>query len=384
MPERIQKSPPYLFAELDKLLEAKQKQGISVINIAQGDPDIPTPDPIVETLIQESRRPENHRYPSYVGMKSLREDITRWMKKRFGVELDPDEEVLVLIGAKEGITHTLLAVVEKGDYVLVSDPCYPTYYPCVHFAEGRAIPLPLLPQHNFLPDLNSFRQNPVINHIRGILMNFPNNPTGAGADLAFFQKVVEFAREHNMWIIQDNAYSEIYYSEPSPSILNVEGAKECSVELFSFSKMFNMTGWRLGWICGNKEILSALYVVKTNTDSGVFNPIQAAGVSALQIWENWMPSLRAEYQRRKDYVVAQYRKMGLKPFEPQGTFYIWTPLPDSKQTSMDFVLKLLQDCNVLLSPGSGYGKYGEGYFRTALTQPMEKIEEAMKRLEKVV
>lgn len=384
LPERITKSPPYLFAELDKILEARKAEGAHIINIAQGDPDIPTPEPVIQVLVEEAWKPVNHRYPSYVGHRELRSAITDWMKKRFGVDLDPEEEIMVLIGAKEGITHSLLALVEKGDRVLVGDPCYPTYFPCVYFAEGEPVSVPLTPENGFLPPVDFLREMVERWHPVGILLNYPNNPTGAVAPLSFFQDLVKLARERGLWVIQDNAYSEIYFGSPTPSILQVEGAKDCAVELFSFSKMLNMTGWRLGWICGNREMIRALYVIKTNTDSGVFNPIQLAGIRALKVCEKVLPELQQEYKKRKDYVVHQYRKMGLKPFEPGGTFYIWTPLPDGETRSLDFVLRILRSCNVLLSPGSGYGTYGEGYFRTSLTQPMEKIEEAVERLRRAL
>jgi len=379
-PKRIQKVPPYIFAEIDKIIEQKKEKGIQLINVAQGDPDTPTPEEIVEELTIQAHRPENHRYPSYIGMRPLRENIARWMQKRFGVALDPEREIMVLIGAKEGIAHTAWAMVERGEALLTPDPAYPTYFASGYFADATLYRMPLLPENQFLPDLNAIPEK-IWKKAKLMLLNYPNNPTSACADLSFFQKVVEWAKEHSVFILHDNAYSEIYYEDPSPSILQVPGAKEVAVELHSFSKTFNMTGWRLGWIAGNAEILQALYVVKTNVDSGVFNPIQYAGIRALDIYSEVAERMRAMYRQRRDKVVAEWQKIGLSPFPCRGTFYLWIPLPTPyKNNSMAFVKEMVERAEVILSPGVGYGKYGEGYVRMALTQPDDVLEEAMASL----
>lgn len=383
-PERIQKVPPYIFAELDKIIEEKREKGIHLMNVAQGDPDTPTPAEIVEELTAQAHRPENHRYPSYTGMKPLRERIAQWMKQRFQVSLDVETEIMVLIGAKEGIAHTAWGVVERGETLFTPDPAYPTYFASGYFSDARLYRMPLLPENQFLPNLDAIPEKDW-KGARLMLLNYPNNPTTATAPLSFFQKAVEWAKEHSLWILHDNAYSEIYYQEPSPSILQVRDAKDVAVELHSFSKTFNMTGWRLGWIAGNAEVLRALYVIKTNVDSGVFNPVQYAGIRALDLYSEVAEHMRGVYRRRRDMVVAEWQKIGLSPFPCLGTFYLWIPLPHTyKNNSMAFVKDMVEKAEVILSPGVGYGQYGEGYFRMALTQPDDVLERAMHSLSRAL
>ncbi len=383
-PERIQKVPPYIFAELDKIIEEKREKGIHLMNVAQGDPDTPTPVEIVEELTAQAHRPENHRYPSYTGMKPLREKIAEWMKQRFQVSLDVETEIMVLIGAKEGIAHTVWGVVERGETLFTPDPAYPTYFASGYFSDARLYRMPLLPENQFLPNLDAIPEKDW-KGARLMLLNYPNNPTSATATLSFFQKAVEWAKEHSLWILHDNAYSEIYYQEPSPSILQVREAKDVAVELHSFSKTFNMTGWRLGWIAGNAEVLRALYVIKTNVDSGVFNPVQYAGIRALDLYSEVAEHMRGVYRRRRDMVVAEWQKIGLSPFPCLGTFYLWIPLPHTyKNNSMAFVKDMVEKAEVILSPGVGYGQYGEGYFRMALTQPDDVLERAMHSLSRAL
>lgn len=378
--ERLKALPPYLFAELDRKKREKIEEGVDVIDLGVGDPDLPTPEPIVEALKRAAEKPENHRYPSYVGMKAFREAVANWYRRRFGIDLDPDREVIALIGSKEGIAHFPLAFVNPGDIVLCPDPAYPVYRIGTIFAGGQPYMVPLKEENGFLPDLGSI-PNEVVERAKIIWINYPNNPTSADATEEFYKELIRWAKKHNIIVASDNAYSEIYTGERKPiSILQIEGAREVAVEFHSLSKTFNMTGWRIGMAVGNEELIKALGKVKTNIDSGQFNAVQEAGIVALNMPESELDKLRAVYRERREVMTKALKRIGLKPLESDVTFYVWTKVPEG-YTSAQFVERLLEEAGVVCTPGNGFGDAGEGYFRISLTVPTDRLVEAARRIE---
>jgi len=377
---RLKVLPPYLFAELDRRKQEKIEQGVDVIDLGVGDPDLPTPDPIVEALCQSARKPENHRYPSYVGMRAYREAVAGWYKRRFDINPDPDREVIALIGSKEGIAHFPLAFVDKGDVVLCPDPAYPVYKIGTIFAGGEPYMMPLKEENDFLPDLGSIPQD-IVERAKIIWINYPNNPTSADATEDFYKDLIKWAKKHNIIVASDNAYSEIYTGDRKPiSILQIEGARDVAIEFHSLSKTYNMTGWRIGMAVGNEELVKALGKVKTNVDSGQFNAVQEAAITALNLPEEELDKLRAIYRERRKVMTEALKKLGLKPLESDVTFYIWTRVPEG-YTSAEFVGRLIDEAGIVCTPGNGFGEAGEGYFRISLTVPTERLLEAAKRIE---
>ncbi len=380
--ERIRKLPPYLFAEIDRKKQEKIDQGVDVIDLGVGDPDMPTPEPIVEAAKKALEKPENHRYPSYIGMIAFREAVARWYKKRFGVELDPSEEVITLIGSKEGIAHFPLAFVDKGDVVLCPDPAYPVYSIGTMFAGGEVYKVPLLEKNNFLPDVDSIPED-VVKRAKIIWINYPNNPTSAKATKDFYKRLVDWAKRNNIIIASDFAYSEIYTGEEKPvSILEIEGAKDVVIEFHSLSKTYNMTGWRIGMAVGNKDLVSALGKVKTNIDSGQFQVVQEAGIAALELGEDVVDGIRKTYKERKKAMVEALESAGLEIYKSEFTFYLWIKVPEGF-TSAQFVAKLLDEAGIVCTPGNGFGEYGEGYFRISLTVPTDRLLEAAERISRL-
>ena len=380
--KRILDLPPYLFAELDRAKAELQAQGKEVISLGVGDPDLPTPEPIIEVLKREAQEPANHQYPSYEGLLSFREAVAGWYESRFGVALDPVCEVVSLIGSKEGIAHLPLAFVDPGDVGLYADPGYPVYSVAISFAGGTAVSLPLTEENGFLPDLEAIPAE-TARKAKIMYLNYPNNPTAATADEAFFERLVAFARRHEILVCHDAAYTEIAFEGyKPPSFLQVQGAKDVGIEFHSLSKTYNMTGWRIGFCVGNEDAVAGLGKVKTNIDSGVFQPVQYAGVEALLRNGEVPRKLNELYQRRRDRVIEGLRSCGLKPFVPKATFYIWCPVPGGIE-SKEFAKKLLVEAGVVVTPGVGFGEYGEGYFRISLTQPEEILEEAVVRIQGV-
>jgi LL-diaminopimelate aminotransferase len=374
---RIESLPPYLFAELDRKLDAKRAEGMDVISLGVGDPDLPTPPHIIEAMSEAIHDPATHRYPSYYGTLEFRTAVAGWYGRRFGVELDPEREVITLIGSKEGIAHLALAFVDPGDEALVSDPGYPVYGTSTLLAGGTPVSLPLTADNDFRPDLE---RAPVTARTRLAWLNFPGNPTGAVAADDTFEKAVGWAAEHDLLLAHDAAYSEITFDGyAAPSILQVPGARDVAVEFNSLSKFNNMTGWRIGFCVGSAEAIRRLGVVKTNIDSGLFNAIQRAGVAALEGPDDHVEELRATYQRRRDLVISTLNGLGwaLKP--PLGAIYVWIPVPEG-ETSVSFADRLLDQTGVFVAPGNGYGVHGEGYVRASLTVPDARLEEAMERL----
>jgi LL-diaminopimelate aminotransferase len=374
---RIESLPPYLFAVLDGKLAAKRAEGVDVISLGVGDPDLPTPPHIVEAMQEAVGDPATHQYPSYWGSMEFRQAVAAWYRSRFGVDLDPASEVLALIGSKEGLGHLSVAFVDPGDETLVPDPGYPVYGVSTRLAGGTPVPLPLLAEEGYQPHFANAR---VSDRTRLLWLNYPSNPTAAVADLATFEGAVAFARQHDLLLAHDAAYSEITFDGyVAPSILQVSEAKEVALEFGSTSKFYNMTGWRIGWCAGSAEAIRALSVVKTNLDSGQFTAIQRAAVAALTGPQDHLDELRAVYQRRRDVVVGTLNSIGWSLKPPLGSVYVWAPAPD-KMSSVGFADLLLDRAGVFVAPGNGYGDRGESYVRFSLTAPDDRLAEAMDRI----
>lgn len=380
--ERIRTLPPYLFAAIDDMKRKAIERGMDIINLGIGDPDLPTPGPIIETLRRAAGDPRHHQYPSYDGMLSFRTAVAEWYRRRFGVALDPTSEVLTLIGSKEGIGHIPLAFLDPGDVVLVPSPGYPVYPVATSFAGGTSYFMPLVKQNGFLPDLDVIPKD-VAQKAKLMFLNSPNNPTSVVAGKEFFKKVVGFAREHQIIVCHDAAYSEIYYDGQRPaSFLEAEGAKDVGVEFHSLSKTYNMTGWRIGFAVGRQEVIAGLGKVKTNIDSGVFQAIQEAGITALQLDDSITEGLRKVYQERRDVLVPGLKKLGLELDTPPAAFYVWIGVPKGF-TSASFTAHLIEKAGIVTTPGNGFGEPGEGYIRMTVTTTRERLAEAVDRLQKV-
>ena len=379
--QRLEKIPPYLFAQIDKKIDEAKEKGINIISLGIGDPDMPTLPNIVGAMHEAVYKPENHDYPPYQGTKEFRKASANWMKKRFNVELDYDSEMLALIGSKEGLAHIFFAFVDSGDIVLVPDPGYPVYKNGTILAGGEIYLMPLLAQNNFLPNFEKIPPE-IAKRAKLMFLNYPNNPTGAVADLEFYQKAVDFAKKYDILICNDQAYSEMTYDNYiAPSILEIEGAKDCAIEFYSHSKSYNMTGWRIGFACGNKEAIKALGTIKNNIDSGVFKAIQEAGIEAYNTPKSEIEKLNKIYQKRRNIVENALKELGWNIKPTKGTFYLWLPTPNN-MPSADFCEMLIERTGVVVVPGVGYGKNGEGYFRIALTKDEKTIQEAMERIKK--
>ena len=382
MAKRIDQIPPYLFAEIDKKKEELRKKGIDLIDLGIGDPDLPTPKSIIERLKKAAENPKNHRYPSYEGMIEFRTAVAQWYKKRFGVRLDPGNEVLSLIGSKEGIAHIPLAFVNPGDYVLVPTPGYPVYRVSTLFAGGTPYFLPLRKENGFLPRLSEIPES-IAQKAKLLFINYPNNPTSAIAEKPFFEEAVAFARQYQIIVCHDAAYSEVAFDGYRPlSLFEIEGAKEVGIEFHSLSKTFNMTGWRIGFAVGCSEIISVLGRVKTNIDSGVFQAIQEAGSEALIHFDTPLPEIIEIYERRRDVMLKGLQEMGLEVEYPKATFYLWIRVP-MENTSAQFAGLLLEQGGIVATPGNGFGEEGEGYIRMALTVNEKRLKEAIERLKKI-
>jgi len=381
--DRLLELPPYLFVEIDRLKNIALSEGKDIIDLGIGDPDIPTPSVIVESLKQAVDNPQHHRYPSTVGMMSFRETACSWFKARFGVSIDPAKEITSIIGSKEGIGHIPFAFVNPGDYVLVPDPSYPVYKNATMFAGGTPFIMPLLKENGFIPDLKAIPED-IAKKSKLIFLNYPNNPTAALATKDFFKELVEFALKYNVIVCHDAAYTEICFDDyKAPSFLEVEGAKEVGIEYHSLSKTFCMTGWRLGFAVGNPDVIAGLIKIKSNLDSGVFQAIQEAGITALTKGLAPASDIYDVFKKRRDAFVSGIRKLRLECESPKSTFYIWITVPKG-YTSSEFAMKLLNDANLILTPGNGFGKYGEGYIRAALTVPENRLEEAIERIRKII
>ncbi len=377
--ERLEQIPPYLFAEIDrKIAEAKAK-GIDIISLGIGDPDSPTLQPIVDEMHKAIDNPKNHDYPPYNGTEQFRKGACDWIKHRFGVELNPDTEMLANIGSKEAIAHIFFAYVDKGDYTLVPDPGYPVYHNATIFAGGTPYEMPLLEENGYLPDFDKIPED-IAKKSKLMFLNYPNNPTSATADLDFWKKAVDFCKKYDILLCSDMAYSEMTFDGyKAPSVLQVEGAKDVAIEFYSHSKSYNMTGWRVGFVCGNADAVKALGTIKNNIDSGTFKAIQQAATTAFTVDEKYITDLNNMYQERRDAAEEGFKELGWDIKPSKATFYLWLPVPKG-MTSEEFVTVMLEKAHVVVPPGNGYGKYGEGYFRVALTKDVETIKKCIQRM----
>ncbi len=376
---RIEKLPPYLFVGISQAIARKRAEGADVISFGIGDPDIPTPSHIMERLWEAAQVPANHRYPETYGLPECRRAIAHWYQKRFGVSLEPDTQVLPLIGAKEGIGHVALCFLDPGDVALVPDPGYPVYAAGTLFAGGESYWMPLTEENGWLPDLDAIPPA-VARQAKVMWVNYPNNPTSAIAGLDFFEKVVEFARRHDIIVLHDAAYSEVAYDGHRPnSFLQVEGAIEVGMEFHSLSKTYNMTGWRIGMAVGNAEMIDALMRVKSNLDSGVPQAIQMAAIEALTGPQDYLIERNAIYQGRRDKMIETLTGLGLWVQPCKASLYVWARLPEG-YTSGEFAKLLLEEKDIVVTPGAGYGRYGEGYIRLSLTTPDDQLERGLARL----
>jgi LL-diaminopimelate aminotransferase len=374
---RVRDLPPYLFAELDRRVAAKRAEGMDVISLGVGDPDLPTPRHVVEALQEAAEDPTTHQYPSYYGLPAFRVAIADWYERRFGVQLDPETEVLPLLGSKEGIAHLCFAFIDPGDVALVPDPGYPVYALGTTLAGGAAVSMPLSAGRRFLPDFGTLDPPAAA---KALWLNYPSNPTGAVADREFFDQAVELAHRHDLLLCHDAAYSEITFDGyVAPSVLESPRAKDVAVEFGSLSKTFNMTGWRVGYAVGNAEAIGALATLKTNLDSGIFNAIQRAAVAALTGPLEHVEEMRAVYQKRRDLVVTAFGEIGLDVEPPLGSIYVWVPTPGGRK-SVEFASELLDESGVVVAPGTGYGSAGEGFVRVSLTVSDARLQEAMDRI----
>jgi LL-diaminopimelate aminotransferase len=364
--QRVENLPPYLFVEISRKIAERKAKGQDVVSFGIGDPDIPTPAHIIERLCKEAHVPANQRYPESEGLPELRKTIAGWYQKRFGVTLDPEKEVAPLIGSKEGIAHVALCLLNPGDIALITDPGYPVYTIGTKLAGGTPYYLPISPKNNFLPDLDNIPVD-ILEKTKVLWLNYPNNPTGAVADLAFFNKAVEFAKKHDICICHDGPYSEVAFDGYTPvSFLQADGAKDVGIEFHSLSKTYNMTGWRIGMAVGNATAINALKTLKSNLDSGIPQAIQYAAIEALTGPQNCIKEHNDVYQRRRDLIVDTLNKMGLEAKPPKASLYIWAKVPHGF-TSVEFTNDLLDKTGVVVTPGTGYGSNGEGYVRLSLT-----------------
>ncbi len=378
---RIKTLPPYLFAAIDKMKQEAIARGVDIINLGIGDPDLPTPAPIVDSLAQAAKNPKHHQYPSYEGMLAFRKAVADWYRRRFNVTLDPANEVLTLIGSKEGIGHIHLALIDPGDVVLVPSPGYPVYPVGTSFAGGVSHLMPLTKQNGFLPDLQAVPKD-VAQKAKLMWLNSPNNPTSVVMTKDYFKRAIDFAREHRIIICHDAAYSEIYYDGRRPaSFMEVDGAKDVGVEFHSLSKTYNMTGWRIGFVVGHKDVLAALGKVKSQLDSGVFEAVQTAGITALGLDDAVTDGIRTIYQERRDTLIPGLKKLGLDVDAPPAAFYIWVTVPKG-YTSASFTAHLLEKAGIVTTPGNGFGAPGEGYIRMTVCTTNERLAEAVERIKK--
>jgi len=376
---RLKELPPYLFAEIDKIIQKKRSEGIDVISLGIGDPDIPTPDGIIKELQKEAKNPRNHKYPSSYGMDSFKRSVADYYMQRFNVSIDPQTEVIPLFGAKEGIANIAYVYIDNGDYVLIPDPSYPVYAIGTMFAGGFIYTMPMEEKNDYIIDLGRIDVK-IAKKAKIMHINYPNNPTSAICGLDFFNNVVEFAEKNNIIVCHDNAYADTYFGETKPpSFLNVEGSKEVGIEFYSLSKTFNMTGWRIGCAVGNKDIIASLGKYKTNVDSGVFNAIQYAAITALKDYEKYSSNNNLIYKERREITTSVLDDIGIDYYRSNATIYIWAKVP-SGHTSKSFTQFVLDKADVVVTPGSAYGKQGEGYFRISLTIEDSRLKEALERI----
>jgi LL-diaminopimelate aminotransferase len=376
---RIEKLPPYLFVEITRKIAEKRAAGVDVVTFAIGDPDIPTPKHIMDAFHAAADDPANHRYPESDGLPELRRSIAGWYERRFGLKFDPDKEVLPLIGSKEGIANIAYCLIDPGDVALVPDPGYPVYSIGAMFAGGEPYFMPLREENDFLPDFSEIPED-VARRAKVLWLNYPNNPTAAVAGLDFFEEAVRFAKKYDIAICHDGPYSEVAYDGYKPvSFLQAEGARDVAIEFHSLSKSYNMTGWRIGMAVGNPTLIDALFRIKSNVDSGINQAIQKMAIAAFEGPQECIDEHNAIYQHRRDLLVDALRSCGLRVRSPKASLYVWARIPDGF-TSAEYAARVIDEIGVVVTPGSGYGRYGEGYIRLSITTPDERVEEGARRL----
>ena len=377
---RVQQLPPYLFARISELIAEKRADGVDVISLGIGDPDLPTPPHIIEALQEAAEDPANHRYPETEGLPEFREAVARWYERRHGVSLDPETEVVSLIGSKEGIGHLPLCLIDPGDLAISTSPGYPVYEVATMFAGGETLALPLREEDGWLPRLDEVSDDDAA-RAQLLWLNYPNNPTGAIADHAFFERAVAWAKQHEVAIAHDLAYSDVCFDGyEAPSILEVDGAREVAIEFNSLSKTFNMTGWRIAMAVGNAELVGVLRRVKSNLDSGVAQAVQQMAIAALDGPRDAIDGHNNIYQARRDRAVEVLRELGLHVDPPSASLYVWARLPEGERSSADYAGRLVEETGVVVTPGVSYGDAGEGYIRISLTIADDRLEEALERL----
>ena len=378
--QRLGKLAPYPFVEISRIIAEKKAAGADVVTFGIGDPDIPTPDPIIDRLLTASKHEPNHRYPETDGLPEFRQAIAAWYQNRFSVSLDANSEVLPLIGAKEGIGHAAFCFLDPGDIALIPDPAYPVYGVGTMFAGAESYTMPLTESNNWLPDYNAIPTD-IAKKAKIMWLNYPNNPTSAIATEDDFKEAISFCKQYDIALLHDAAYSEIGYEGYRPlSFMEIPGAKEIGIEFHSLSKTYNMTGWRSGMAVGNPEMIKALFQIKANLDSGIPQAVQEMSMQALLDDQECVQTNIDIYQARRDRVITALTQMGLEVAVPKASLYIWAPIPDGF-TSADFAARLLADNDIVVTPGSSYGKCGEGYIRLSLTTPDEQVEKGCVRLE---
>ena len=381
--KRIEKLPPYLFAEIDRKVAEAKARGADIISFGVGDPDLPSPPHVVEALAEAGRDSGTHRYPSYTGMPEFRVSIANWYRERFGVELDPDTQVQPLVGSKEGIFHLPVAFIDPGDVALIPDPGYPVYETGTILAHGEPVLMPLTAANGFMPDLTAI-DHATLDKTRVLWLNYPSNPTAACVDIGFFERAVEFCRNNDLLLCHDAAYTEITYDGyVAPSVLEAPGALDHAIEFHSLSKTYNMTGWRIGWVAGAAQAIEAIKRLKTNIDSGIFDAVQRAGIAAIEGPQDHLKETIEIYRHRRDLLCDGLKSMGVVVEPPKGSIYVWVPVPDG-HTSESFTTFLLDETDIVVAPGNGYGPSGEGFVRFSLTLPDDRLEEGVERLRKIV
>ena len=381
--KRIEKLPPYLFAEIDRKVAEARARGADIISFGVGDPDLPTPQHVVDALAEAARDAATHSYPSYTGMPEFRYAIAKWYQSRFGVKLDPDTQVQPLVGSKEGIFHLPVAFVDPGDVALIPDPGYPVYETGTILAHGEPVLMPLTAANGFMPDLSSF-DAATLDKARVLWLNYPSNPTAACVDVDFFATAVEFCKEHDLLLAHDAAYTEITYDGyVAPSALQAPGALDCAIEFHSLSKTYNMTGWRIGWVAGSEVAIEAVKRLKTNIDSGIFDAVQRAGIAAIEGPQDDLKATIERYRHRRDLLCDGLKSMGVVVEPPKGSIYLWVPVPEG-HTSESFTTFLLDQADIVVAPGNGYGPTGEGFVRFSLTIADDRLEEGVERLRRIV
>ncbi|RKU23299.1 aminotransferase [Candidatus Poribacteria bacterium] len=384
--KRLNRLPPYMFGKLRQLTHERRQQGIDIIDLAMGNPNQPTPQPIIDKLTEAAQELRNHRYSVSRGIYNLRREVSWHYERRFGVDIDPDEEAIAVIGTKEGLGHLALALIDNGDLAMVPNPTFPIHMYSIVLAGGSVVSIPLTEENDFIPSLTEITRD-IWPRPKVLILSFPHNPTGAVVDLGFFEEIVAFAKRQEIVVIHDLAYADIVFDGyKAPSLLQAKGAKDIGIEFISLSKSYNMAGWRCGFAAGNREIVEALARIKGYYDYGIFAPIQVAAIMALRTPEDTVTENAAVYEKRRDVLVDGLNRIGWKVPKPQASMFVWAPIPEAWKhlSSLEFAMKLLSEAEVCVSPGAGFGHNGEGYIRIALVENEDRIRQAVRQIRRAL